>query len=359
MDCETKLWLVVFFFLSATYMQQRCVVGVPQVPCFFVFGDSLSDCGNNNNLRTDAKVNFFPYGIDFPAGPTGRFTNGKTSVDVLTELLGFDNFIPPFANTSASDILKGVNYASGAAGIRKETGTHMGEDISLGVQLENHKVTVTQITQKLGTADQAQQHLNKCLYYVNIGNNDYLNNYFLPEHYPTSREYSVDQYGEALAQEYSTHLRDLHALGARKFALIGLGLLGCIPQEISTHGKNGSLCVDEENEAAILFNKKFKPQVDRLNKEFPDANFIFINSAVIQQDAANTQDLKADIICCKVRPDGICIANGEPCKNRNITPFFDAFHPTEKINLVIAGSYYHAPVSNYAHPMDISQLVKL
>ena len=41
------------------------------------------------------------------------------------ELLGFDKHIPPFANTNGSDILKGVNYASASAGIRKETGKHL------------------------------------------------------------------------------------------------------------------------------------------------------------------------------------------------------------------------------------------
>lgn len=40
------------------------------------------------------------------------------------EELGFKHFIPPYANTSGFDILEGVNYASGAAGIRNETGTH-------------------------------------------------------------------------------------------------------------------------------------------------------------------------------------------------------------------------------------------
>lgn len=44
---------------------------------------------------------------------------------IAAQLLGFENLIPPFANTSGSDILKGVNYASGAAGIRVESGTHM------------------------------------------------------------------------------------------------------------------------------------------------------------------------------------------------------------------------------------------
>lgn len=41
-------------------------------------------------------------------------------------MLGFTKFIPPYANISDSDdILRGVNYASGASGIRLETAKHM------------------------------------------------------------------------------------------------------------------------------------------------------------------------------------------------------------------------------------------
>ena len=38
------------------------------------------------------------------------------------QLLGFEDFIPPFTTASGNVILKGVNYASGAAGIRRESG---------------------------------------------------------------------------------------------------------------------------------------------------------------------------------------------------------------------------------------------
>ena len=41
------------------------------------------------------------------------------------ELLGFDDYIPPYVSASGQDILKGVNYASAAAGIREETGQHL------------------------------------------------------------------------------------------------------------------------------------------------------------------------------------------------------------------------------------------
>ncbi|KAK2982898.1 hypothetical protein RJ640_003554 [Escallonia rubra] len=60
----------------------------PQVPCFFIFGDSLVDNGNNNAIITLARANYRPYGIDFPQGTTCRFTNGRTFVDVLVEKLG-------------------------------------------------------------------------------------------------------------------------------------------------------------------------------------------------------------------------------------------------------------------------------
>lgn len=53
------------------------------VPAMFIFGDSLIDNGNNNNLPSLAKANYFPYGIDFNGGPTGRFSNGYTMVDTI------------------------------------------------------------------------------------------------------------------------------------------------------------------------------------------------------------------------------------------------------------------------------------
>lgn len=76
-----------FVILSA----QNLVAGKPMVPCHFIFGDSLSDNGNNNDLNTLAKANYAPYGYDFPQGPTGRFTDGRTISDIIgiTPLLLF------------------------------------------------------------------------------------------------------------------------------------------------------------------------------------------------------------------------------------------------------------------------------
>ncbi|KAK7303671.1 hypothetical protein RJT34_14584 [Clitoria ternatea] len=91
-------------------------------PASFAFGDSLLDTGNNNHLVSLARANFDPYGIDF-GRPTGRFCNGRTSADVINQQLGLA-FSPPYMapTTAGSAILKGVNYASGAAGILNDSG---------------------------------------------------------------------------------------------------------------------------------------------------------------------------------------------------------------------------------------------
>ena len=56
--------------------------GQPLVPALFIFGDSVFDVGNNNQLSTIVKANFPPYGRDFNNHtPTGRFCNGKLASD--------------------------------------------------------------------------------------------------------------------------------------------------------------------------------------------------------------------------------------------------------------------------------------
>ncbi|XP_027338172.1 GDSL esterase/lipase At1g29670-like [Abrus precatorius] len=358
MVAKTKTWLVLSLLLLAANCMQHCVYGDTQLPCLFIFGDSLSDNGNNNNLPTAAKSNYNPYGIDFPKGPTGRFTNGRTSIDIIGQLLGFQNFIPPFANLRGSDILKGVNYASGAAGIRIETGTHLGADISLGSQLANHGVILSKIANKLGGFDKAVKYLNKCLYYVNIGSNDYINNYFRPQIYPTSRIYAPDQYAKILIDQLSLYLQTLHDFGARKYVLVGVGAIGCTPNAMSTHGTNGS-CVQEMNAAASIYSNKLKSLVDQFNNKFPaDSKSIFIDSTAGSLDSSSLGFTVSNAPCCPTREDGHCAPDQMPCKNRNEYVFWDGFHTTEATNLIVALTSYNASNQAFTHPMDIKHLVQ-
>ncbi|CAK9154691.1 unnamed protein product [Ilex paraguariensis] len=362
MACGVKIWYLMSIMLSPLLNFRSFVHGEPQVPCYFIFGDSLVDNGNNNALVTLANVNFSPYGIDFPVGPTGRFTNGRTQADIIGELLGFDSFIPPFATTIGSDILKGVNYASGGAGIRSETAKALGGRISLKMQLINHKVIVSLIELLLlGNKAAAKDYLSKCIYSVGLGSNDYLNNYLQPQFYSTSRKYTPDQYAAILIQQYSFKLRSLYKHGARKIAIHGLGQIGCIPAELATHATNGSACVDTINNAVQLFDKRLKPLVDDLNKDLHDAKFIYINTTSIT--SGNLLDLGIIVLntpCCQVSTiTGICIPGQAPCSNRTEYAFWDSFHPTEIINLISARRAYNALLPTDTYPIDIRHLAKL
>ncbi|CAO2823470.1 unnamed protein product [Amaranthus hypochondriacus] len=176
------------------------------VPCYFIFGDSLSDAGNNNDLITMAKVNYSPYGIDFPQGiATGRFTNGRTIADFITEFLGFEKFITPATTQTDEDILRGVNYASGAAGILEETSSHLGDRIWMDRQLRNYENTISKLESMI--EGPVSEYLKKCLYTVNIGSNDYINNYFMPQHYNTNNLFTSHEYAQLLVSRYQPQLQ--------------------------------------------------------------------------------------------------------------------------------------------------------
>lgn len=341
------------------------VVGEAQVPCFFIFGDSIVDNGNNNNLFTLAKSNFPPYGIDTPTGvPTGRFTNNRTIADITGELLGFKDYIPPYADSHNADVLLGMNYASAAAGIRDETGQQLGGRISFNNQLKNHQDIISRIINKLGS-NESTTHLNKCLYYVGLGNNDYINNYLLPLSYPSSHIYTPEQFAEVLIQQYSQQIETLYNYGAKKVALYSLLPIGCTPSEIAAYGTNGALCVEKINAQVVLFNNRLRSLVDELNNNFKDAKFIYVNLYDLALAAiTNPAPLGFKVTnkaCCGVGPNnGIaCIPLQIPCHNRGEYLFWDAFHPTEASNLIISERTYHDQSLSITYPMDIFTLAQL
>ncbi|XP_055804670.1 GDSL esterase/lipase At1g29670-like isoform X2 [Solanum dulcamara] len=339
------------------------VKGEQKVPCLFILGDSLFDNGNNNNLLTAAKANYPPYGIDFPHGPTGRFTNGRNVADFIAELLGFDKYIEPFATVKGVDMFKGVNYASGAAGILDETGIHVGDRISLNTQLLNHNVTISHMSTLLGNNILAMEYLSKCIYIVQMGNNDYINNYLLPQLYPSSHLYKPEQFATILIQQYSEQLKTLYLYGARKVVVFGLGDIGCVPTELDSYGTDDSVCVNSIDSAVQKFSDKIKPMIDDLNSNLPNANFIYINStsiAVPYPSSIGITNLREP--CCEISAiigEGQCKHGGGACSDRSAHYFWDGFHPSEAPNKVTAERAYTALLSTDAYPFDISQLAQL
>lgn len=155
---------------------------------------------------------------------------------IAAELLGFGEYIPPFTSAKGRDVLKGVNYASASAGILDESGKQLvhlkmnckllasniqncnlddnilllywqGQAIPLGGQLKNYIKTFSQISKILGGGTAAHKYLNKCMFTVGIGSNDFINNYFMPDVFRTSELYSLDRFVATLIDQYSQHLQ--------------------------------------------------------------------------------------------------------------------------------------------------------
>ncbi|KAD4982505.1 hypothetical protein R6Q59_002103 [Mikania micrantha] len=331
----------------------------PKVPCTFVFGDSLVDDGNNNDLNTRAKFNYAPYGIDFPGRrATGRATNGRTIADFITQLLGLLGFIPPYATVTDEQIPRGVNYGSGGAGILDDTGRKLGDRIDLNHQLLRHAIIVSRLKRLQGNDKTfTEEYLKKCIYLVDIGSNDYINNYFMPNDYIAGRIYTPPQFASKLIEKYSQQLKKLYDLGARKIAVFGVGLLGCTPFERARYDTKGAPCVEPINNAVKLFNDQLPPLVDGFNRDYPGASFTFINMTSISTPLEGDPPLSFDP-CCPTNSDGLCIQDSMPCPNRDMTAFFDDLHPTQVANGRLAARSYKKATPMDARPFDISQLAE-
>ncbi|KAI3818682.1 hypothetical protein L1987_12497 [Smallanthus sonchifolius] len=326
MECYCIRVMIILF---CGFILQTWVVGKQQVPCYFIFGDSLVDNGNNNHLVTFAKATYLPHGIDFDSGPTGRFCNGRNFADL--------------------------------------TGLSQGDRITFDEQLENHEMTLSSISDILGGPHSASTYLHKCFYHIGFGSNDYLNNYFLTSVYDTNSMFTVKEFTKALIKQYRSQILKLYNYGARKVALHGLGPIGCTPFELSRHSMDGS-CVEYINKGVQLFNHRLKLLVDELNNDtsLQDAKFIYLNfydmtMEVIQQPAVFGFRVVNKACCGMGLNNGAltCLPFEVPCPDRNKYFFWDAYHSTEAANKIASRRTYHALNQSDAYPFDIYHLVQL
>ncbi|KAK7342394.1 hypothetical protein VNO80_25345 [Phaseolus coccineus] len=147
-------------------------------------------------------------------------------------------------------------------------------------------------------------------------------------------------------------------VGARKFVLVGIGLIGCTPNAVSNQSRNGSYCDEEKNNAAFMFNVKLKSLVDNFNNNFySDSKFIFINSTAGTLDSSLGFTV-SNASCCPSGTNGFCVPNETPCENRTTYVFWDQFHPTESVNQIVAISSYNGSNPAFTYPMDITHLVQ-
>ncbi|XP_021867400.1 GDSL esterase/lipase 7-like [Spinacia oleracea] len=354
--------------LSTNASSPQKIKSTSLAPALFVFGDSLVDNGNNNLLPTIARANYSPYGLDFPTKVLpGRFTNGRTPADFIAEYLELP-YPPPYASLYRPNLLTGYNYASGASGILPETGSLFGKCFNLDEQIGMFQSTIeSQLGPYFKEQKQLKQHLSKSIYFLSVGNNDYLNNYLHPL-YLESKVYDPPHFAHFLIDELSLRLQRLYGLGARKFLVSEVGPIGCIPifaRGVTTNlnHKHGTKCDDGANNILLLFNKQLIEMIKILETTLQDSHFILLQTYSFSYDAimnpAKYGLSDSSNPCCKTWLNGTssCIPEEAPCQNPNNHYFWDGYHPTELVYSRLSAQCIHG--SSLCVPLNLSHLVQL
>ncbi|KAL9234237.1 hypothetical protein vseg_009128 [Gypsophila vaccaria] len=369
MNVISKRTLTPYYYLLYLFLALHFISSLAQFPGqegqtssrvsgLFIFGDSICDAGNNNYLNSIAKSNYWPYGVDFGQGPTGRFSNGKTVIDMIGERLGIP-YIPPFADPSAvgARIVSGVNYASAGAGILDDTGRHWGDRFSLSQQVVNFERTLDQLRNLIG-AQNMTRYLQRSIAFMSFGSNDYINNYLLPSMYDSSLNYKPPEFANLLLDHYARQLLALYNIGLRKFFLVGIAPIGCIPNQRGGGRAPPGRCLDTVNQMLGPFNEGLRALVGQLNANHPSAIFVYFNAYGALGDILNNPSSYGftvlDRACCGLG-QVTCLPAAMPCPNRNQYVFWDAYHTTEATNAILAQRAFDGPQMD-CFPINFHQL---
>ncbi|KAK6922533.1 GDSL lipase/esterase [Dillenia turbinata] len=393
------------FFISIIVLSLYQVKAT--VPAVYIFGDSTADVGTNDFLNdSTAKANFLYNGIDYPYSiPTGRFSNGYNSADLIARLWGFgkspDSFFCLLNNTSSfkRNILRGANFASGGSGIINTTGLQFfltAENlfdqpkkvrvVSLGEQIQQFATLKSNLSTVL-PPEKVDDYLSKSLFLVSVGSNDFFE-------YANGSTVPKEVFMATLLSEYQNHLQNLYALGARRFGIVSVPPIGCCPY-IRYFNKTGG-CADDLNNLAQVFYTAVQGLLQNMSSQLTGMKYSLGNAYemtmnIIQNPLASGEHFHMLFAlfprCVKTSPmsmtydkcfsnalatgfnvvDAACCGNGtlnaeQPCTvyanlcpNRNKYLFWDRYHPTQVASRLAALTLYGGG-RKFVTPMNFSQL---
>ncbi|CAH9113920.1 unnamed protein product [Cuscuta epithymum] len=157
-------------------------------------------------------------------------------------------------------------------------------------------------------------------------------------------------------------MQRLYNLGGRKFVLAGVGALGCIPTMLA-RTENGK-CLDGVNEAISPFNANMKQMINNFKSTLPDAKFVFLDTQnMFRNITANSKTYGFNVTdrgCCgvgKLNGQVTCLPYEVPCTNREEYIFWDAYHPTSAVNVLLGKMSFNGG-PDLVYPINIEQLVK-
>ncbi|KAL1190080.1 GDSL esterase/lipase EXL6 [Cardamine amara subsp. amara] len=301
----------------------------------FAFGDSVLDTGNNNFLLTFLKGNYWPYGWNFDYKiPTGRFGNGRVFTDIIAEGLGIKRLVPAYSKIRRvdSDNLKtGVCFASGGSGIDNLTSKTL-RVLSTGDQIQDFKDYLKKLRKVVKSKKKVKEIISNAVFLISEGNNDI--GYFTAP--ALLRLQSTDTYTSRMVFWSRKFIKDLYDLGARKFAVMGVMPVGCLPLHRFLFGGVFGWCNFLLNKVSKDFNSKLQKGLISyaVEYDFRGAKFVYVDIYGSLMDLINHPKAygftEAEKACC-------CMPNAIiPCFNADKHVFYDFAHPSQRAYEVIS-----------------------
>ncbi|XP_056169833.1 uncharacterized protein LOC115685670 [Syzygium oleosum] len=344
MDSFGSLFLTLSF-CAILLLPLSCRAELPENHvAFFIFGDSLLDSGNNIYLNFSGTLNF-PYGETFFKHPTGRVCDGRIVPDFISEYAKLP-YIKPYLEPGFTDYTNGVNFACAGAGVLPET--HPGT-LYFKLQLNYFEEVVKGLKQQLGDAG-ARKLLSKAVYLFSIGGNDYNAIQNNPEATASFRK----MYMTMVLGNITEGIKQVYALGGRKFAFQNVGPIGCMPATRAASGSEG--CVHDPTVIAKMHNIALSRLLKRIKQGRPGfkyALFDYYTSLTMRTLYSSKFGFRVGMsACCGSGPFNGQFSCGKMngttsvynlCSDPSEYVWFDAAHPTEMANRQLASLLWDGP----------------
>ncbi|XP_025804783.1 GDSL esterase/lipase At5g55050-like [Panicum hallii] len=227
-------------------------------------------------------------------------------------------------------------------------------------QIEYFSDLKDQMSTRLGTARvSAWALLSKSIFLVSAGANDAFD-FFSQNRSPDST--AIQQFSEAMISTYDSHVKTLYNLGARKFAVINVPLIGCYPY-LRSQNPSGE-CVDALNQLAKSLNDGIRELFSNLSSEMQGMKYSIssayelVSSLIKNPHAAGLEEVKS--ACCgggRFNAERGCIPNSNCCSDRSKYLFWDLVHPTQATYKFAGLVFYDGP-AQFVSPISIKQLIE-
>ncbi|KAF3605690.1 hypothetical protein DY000_02050640 [Brassica cretica] len=274
--------------------------------------------------------------------------------------------IPPYLQpgNGVNQFTYGVNFASAGAGALVETYQPQNV-IPLGSQLNNFKNVEKMLKDKLGDAE-TKRIISRAVYLIQIGPNDYFYPFSInASHFESN---SKDKFVDNVIGNTTTVIEGIYKLGGRKFGLMNMGRLDCVPGLLTMDPNRIGSCFEPITELIKLHNLRIPNVLRDLQRRLPGFKYSLFDSYTAGTEAMENptkygfKEVKK--ACCGSGPfrgSSTCgyragtSRDFELCENVSDYMFFDGSHTSEKANQQTAELMWDGP-SDLVGPYTLKTL---